>query len=277
MAEAERDEQQGLEQQGQEENQQKSQQEGQQEGQQEELQRQQAGVDEEQEAKRMGWVSKEDFRGDPDKHRSAKDFLDRGRNMIPILNKRIRDLQKREVQKDKSFTDYLNSMRDKLHAQRLDEHEDRKRQAVADGDSDTYDRLAKTEPKNELPEYKPPEQKADPVFDEWADENNWYNSDYERHQEAVNYGTFLNNTKPDLKGRDFLNEVSEHVRDKFSNPNRDRPSAVDSGTQKASIKSGKLFDSLDAEAKAVFNGFVRERIFKNNADDREAYAKDVLG
>lgn len=231
----------------------------------------------EERALKMGWVPKDDFRGDPDKWRPAEEFLERGERMIPILNKKIRDLRQQQEEKDKAFASHLSVVRDKLHGQRLEEHESRKREAVEAGDSETYDRLSRETPKNDIPEYKPPEQKNDPVFEEWKDENAWYSTDYERHQEAENYGQFLKGTRPELMGREFLDEVTAHVKQKFSNPNRNKPSAVDSGTQKASGTPGKLYNSLSAEAKATFNQFVRERIFQDNAADREAYAKDVLG
>lgn len=231
----------------------------------------------EERAFKMGWVPKEDFKGNPDMWRPAADFVERGETMIPFLNRRIRGLEKQQIEKDKAFDKYLGDMREKLHSQKVDEHEARKRQAVEEGDTDAYNRLSSDAPKNDLPVYEPPKSTVDPAFDEWVAENPWYQSDFEKNQEAENYGRFLRSTKPDLEGRDFLDEVSKHVRRKYENPNRNRSSAVGGGTQKASGTAGKLFNSLEADAKAVFNSFVRDGIFKNTAEDREAYAKDVLG
>lgn len=228
-------------------------------------------------AVKMGWVPKEDFRGDPNNWRPAEEFVERGEMLIPILNKKIRNLEKQQGDKDKAFATYLSDMRDKLHSQKVDEHEARKRQAVDEGDTDAYTRLSDAPPKNDLPEYKPPAQKGDPIFDDWIVENDWYQKDYEKNQEAENYGKFLRSSRPDLEGRDFLEEVTKHIRKKYSNPNRNKPSAVDGETQKAKQSSGKLYNALEADAKAVFNNFVRDGIFKNTAEDREAYAKDVQG
>ena len=231
----------------------------------------------EEQAKAMGWVPKDEFRGDERKWRPAEHFLERGRTMIPILNAKIKNLQKQQEEKDKSFMTYLSDMRNKLHERDMNDHEAKKRQAVDEGDTEAYNRLSTQAPANDLPEYKPPQQTQDPVFDEWKAENNWYDSDYEKHQEAENYGNFLKNTRPDLMGRDFLDEVSTHVKQKFSNPNRIKPSAVDGGTQKASSTNTVLFNQLEADAKAMFNTFVTQGIFKNTKADREAYAQDVLG
>lgn len=231
----------------------------------------------EQRALKMGWVPEDQFKGDPNNWRPADEFVERGEKMIPILRANIRRMEKSQAERDKAFTDHLNLLRNNLRAQKLAEHEKQKRQAVDDGDTETYNRLSIDPPKDDIPEFNPPTPKTDAVFDEWREENHWYQDDYEKHQEAENYGQFLRSSQPHLEGRDFLDEVSKHVRKKFSNPNRNKPSAVDGGTQKASNRSGTLYNKLEAEAKAVFNNFVQQGIFKNTADDREAYAKDVLG
>ena len=82
------------------------------------------------------------FKGDPSLWRPADEFVERGETLIPILNKKIRTLEKQQAEKDKSFATYLGDMRTKLHSQKLDEHESRKRQAVEDGDTDAYNRLS---------------------------------------------------------------------------------------------------------------------------------------
>jgi hypothetical protein len=230
----------------------------------------------EERALKMGWVPKDVFRGDPANWRPAEEFVERGEMLIPILNKKIRNLEKQQNDKDKAFNTYLDDLRTKLHAQKVADHEAAKRQAVDEGDTDAYNRLSNEAPKNDLPEYKPPAPPSDPVFDDWVADNPWYQTDFERNQEAENYGRFLKNSKPELEGREFLDEISKHIRKKYSNPNRDKPSAVDGETQKAKLSSGKLYNKLEAEAKATFNSFVKQGIFKNTAEDREAYAKDVL-
>jgi len=230
----------------------------------------------EQRAAKMGWVPKDEFRGDASRWRPADKFVERGDMMIPILHKKIRNLEKQQADKDKAFEGYLGDLRTKIHEDKVEAHETRKRQAVEEGDTEAYSRLSMDAPKNELPEYKAPAPTADPAFDDWIAENDWYQSDYEKNQEAENYGRFLRSTNPGLEGRDFLDEVSKHVRKKFENPNRQKASAVDGGTPKGKPPSGKLYERLPEEAKQQFNAFVRDGIFKNTAEHREAYAKDVV-
>mgnify|MGYP007078645908 CR=1 FL=1 len=110
----------------------------------------------------------------------------------------------------------------------------------------------------------------------WKTENDWFVNDFEKSDEARRYSEFLDVHQPELKGREYLDAISDHIRQKFQNPNRQRATAVDGGTPKASSKSGNLFNKLDAEGKATFNMYVRDGVFKNTAEDREEYAKDVL-
>ncbi len=81
-------------------------------------------------AYKMGWVPKDQFKGKPELWRPAEEFVERGETLIPFLNKKIRKLEKQQIEKDKSFSQYLGDMREKLHSQKVDDHEARKRQAV---------------------------------------------------------------------------------------------------------------------------------------------------
>ena len=41
------------------------------------------------EARKQGWVPEDEWKGDPDKWRPAEEFVERGKNIIPILNDRL--------------------------------------------------------------------------------------------------------------------------------------------------------------------------------------------
>lgn len=229
----------------------------------------------EEKALKMGWVPQDKFKGDPDKWRPAEEFVERGEKMIPILNAKIRRLEEQQQTKEEGYKKYLDDLREKLHAREVQEYEERKRQAVREGDEEAYDRLSRETPVNDIPEYEVPQPKEDPVFTEWKAENDWFVNDFEKHDEARRYSEFLDSNKPELKGREYLDAISTHIGKKFQNPNRQRASAVDGGTPKARSKSGKLYSRLSEEAKAQFNSFVRQGVFTNTDVDKEAYAKDV--
>lgn len=48
----------------------------------------------EQEARKMGWVEEELWKGDPDKWRPAEEFVERGKNIVPILRDRLEKMER---------------------------------------------------------------------------------------------------------------------------------------------------------------------------------------
>jgi hypothetical protein len=58
-------------------------------------------------------------------------------------------------------------------------------------------------------EFKTPELKS------WKSENPWYGSDYAKTQFAMRYAKQLQQERPDLVGRPFLDAVAAKVREKF--------------------------------------------------------------
>ena len=51
-------------------------------------------VEIEEEARKLGWVKQEEWKGDPDKWRPAEEFVERGRNIVPIMRERLEKLEK---------------------------------------------------------------------------------------------------------------------------------------------------------------------------------------
>src|SRR5215469_11122131 len=51
-------------------------------------------TDAEREARNLGWVGKDEFKGDPSKWRPAEEFLDRGKRILPIVLKDNERLQR---------------------------------------------------------------------------------------------------------------------------------------------------------------------------------------
>ena len=62
---------------------------------------------------------------------------------------------------------------------------------------------------SKTPELKTPELKS------WKSENPWYGSDYAKTQFAMRYAKQLQQERPDLVGRPFLDAVAAKVREKF--------------------------------------------------------------
>lgn len=108
------------------------------------------------EATGMGWVPKDRFKGNPDLWRPAGEFVRRGREVLPIVQKTNRDLREKLSASDRKIADLEKSFDDRARRMEamaniaLEKQRDRmmadfeaaKRAAVAEGDLDRYDRIA---------------------------------------------------------------------------------------------------------------------------------------
>ena len=163
----------------------------------------------EQEARTLGWVPAEDFKGDPNRWVDAETFVERGHTVMPILrknNERLESLVKQQ-------SDELNKMKSLFSASQesITElqkvHADATKAAVAkaraevmtelkeakrDGDVDRE--IALTEELQELKTRQveidkpapaptqPQQQEVHPEFQAWMNENPWFGSDTRKTQ-----------------------------------------------------------------------------------------------
>jgi hypothetical protein len=242
----------------------------------------------EQKAEKMGWVPKEDWKGDPDVWRPAEEFVERGENIVPILKDRIDKLEsdlattikinKREVSKAKKES-YDRATRE--YNEKLEKLQAEKFEAIQDGDIDRY---AATEKKIvQLEKPAEPDKDTDdantgetPVFAEWKNKNTWYGQDRELSDYAEFIAARLDQSKHTEE--QFYAEVEKRVRrtypDKFKNPNRDNPGMVDSSTGNPN-KGGakKTFADLPPEAKATYNRLKKNFERQGREFKKEDYAK----
>jgi len=125
---------------------------------------------------------------------------------------------------------------------------------------------------------KPTEEKADnTVFNEWVKENKWYEDDSFLRVEATKVGEILYSDK--LYGAELLDAVKDHLKqaypDKFSNPAREKPSAVEGGTTKPTRSKKATVESLTADERTIYNNFERMGVFSDEGS-AEKYIKEVI-
>lgn len=237
-------------------------------------------TDVEQRAMRLGWVPKDQFKGDPDKHRSAEEFLDRGVNMLPLLqrdneklHRGMSRLEKRLEEQSRTFEEFQK------FSQQGMEREYKRGKAEAEAKLDTAIQnadvagaqqarreLAAIEEARPQPvqERKEPDKpKVDPVFQDWMDENPWFNSDQALQGYAGKQYSILEKKYPGRAPRELLDETKKLVMDKFPeefgiNPRREAASAVSepsgAGQQR---KKGRTYADLPPDAKKACDKFVR--------------------
>ncbi len=205
----------------------------------------------ENEARDMGWVPKEEWRGSADAWRPADEFVKRGKEVLPIirsnlererrktheLEAKIADLPK---QIEQSYADRfkrlegmtrvaLANQRDRMWS----EFEAKKREAVEAGDAQAYDRhtaeqrkvLSDFQPEAEVeeairaeapkkPESAPPTQ-APPEVQAWVAENRWFNSDPALTAFATKEHGKLLKAMPGLSIEENLRRTLEATKQKF--------------------------------------------------------------
>jgi len=217
----------------------------------------------EQKAQEQGWVPKEQWEGDPDQWRPAKEFLDRGE-----LFKKIDDQNKTIKEFRKSIADlakHHERVREVEYKRALEELKNQKRTALNEGDADAVIdldekiALVRDAQKETPPVVAVPDAPADldPRFVTWKERNSWYDSNKAMRVYADRIGNEF--AAQGLSPSEVLNRVSEEVKKefshKFTNPNRERASAVEGST----ARGGKSKDSftLSDDERRVMHRFIK--------------------
>lgn len=225
-----------------------------------------------------GWVPQEEWSGNPDDWRPAKEFLDRGE-----LFRKIED-QKRELKHLRVAIDDLGKhhaqVKQLAYKEALATLRAQKRDALEAGDHDAVveidDRIAETREAQKVAESKPQttepqEVGPNPEFVRWEARNAWYKSD--RIMKAA-----ADEVAREMYGRGFtdpvaiLTEVDKQIRKefphKFNNPNRDKPGAVE-GSSTKSGKSRDTFELSDDERR------IMNRIVATGVMTKEKYIEEL--
>lgn len=220
----------------------------------------------EDEARAQGWKPKEEYEGDPNKWRPAKDFVERGElfGKIDHLGKELKETRKAM----KMLQEHHTKVKETEYKRAVDELKALQKKHLLEGNSDEY--LETTELLTDLKaEQKAREvaaqtapQQPDPRFISWVDSNRWYKADAEMREYADVVGMGYANKNPGLDPEEVLEYVTAQVKarfkDKFQNPNRNKPSAVE-GTSTASSPKKESFELTDDE-KRVMHTFVRQNL-----------------
>jgi hypothetical protein len=217
----------------------------------------------EDQAREQGWKPKEEYEGDPNKWRPAKEFVERGElfGKIDSMGKELKETRKAL----KMLQEHHSKVKETEFANAVQELKSLQKRHLEEGNSDGY--LETTELLTDLKA----EQKArevvgqntqpapDPRFISWASENKWYEKDQEMREYADVVGMGYAQKHPGLDPEEVLQYVTTQVKsrfkDKFVNPNRNKPSNVEGASSPAGGKKD-TFELTDEERK-VMNTFVR--------------------
>lgn len=232
----------------------------------------------EDQARAQGWVPKDEWQGEG-KWRDAEAFLDRGElfQKIDAQRREVRELRKTQ----ESFNAHLKTVREAEYKRALASLREEKKNALVDGDPDAViradDKLVALQV--EQAKVDQAEQRAvavggepHPDFQAWQARNTWY-SDSNRAMKAFADVEGVRLAQGGMPADQVLKEVEAQVRrefpEKFTNPNRNRPSAVEAGAGRGtSTKSDNIV--LNDEERSVMN-----RLVKSGTLTKEQYLADL--
>lgn len=239
----------------------------------------------EREARQNGWVPKDQFHGDERDWTDAATFVQKSRQLNPILKKSNESL-KRELDSAKTelkelklttqeFAREFAKMKDNAYKRAIAELKGQRREAIKDEDLDLADEIEEkidalkeeqvkaTTPKEE----KAQESKVDETvlreFREWERENRWYNesTEPEMFDAAEGIALRLSRTNKELVGRAFMDRVTEEVKkrfpDKFENPRREK-SLHEGSKSRGASEGSKNYGALPPEAKKACDRYVKQ-------------------
>ncbi len=230
----------------------------------------------EQEALAQGWVPKDQFDGDESRWVDAPEFVRRGElfKKIDSQNRQIKEVTRTLA----AFKDHYTKVEETAFNRALSTLKTQKLEAQKEGEferaaliEDEIERVEeqKATLKESIPEVQE-EVQVHPDVAAWIDRNSWYKTNARMKVVADAIGQEL--AGRGVQGPALLKAIDLEIRkefpSKFTNPNRDKPSA----TEGAGSRVGKGNDSfkLTSEQEQIMNRFVRDKVLT-----KEQYIADL--
>lgn len=223
-------------------------------------------------AREQGWVPKDDFQGEDHKWVDAAEFLRRGELFGKI------ESQSRELKEVRAvlaqFKGHHEKVQEAAYKKALLELRNEKREALLEGDPDKVidvdekiDAIKQDQAKmrNETSNVRIP-QEEHPEFVNWKGRNSWYESNAPMARWADTMGLELR--AQGLSPSEVLSRLEKEVRkefpNRFENPNRNKPGAVESPAGKGAGKASN-YQPSEIE-RTMAKKFVRSGLYKNEQE-----------
>lgn len=233
----------------------------------------------EQRAMEQGWVPQDQWAGEPDDWRPAKEFVDRGELLKSISALKRDNLNMKQAMHD--FGRHHAATREIEYKRAMNDLKLQKREALVEGDADKV--IAIDDTIDELKEAKtradnaPQQQTAaepHPAFLAWEQRNNWYKSERAMKNVADEIARELVQTgeRDPVK---ILQEVDRQIRkefpNKFVNPNREKAGSVEGSTNKGgrADPTDRIVDSMSDDERRIM-----KRIISTGVITKEKYLEE---
>jgi len=234
-------------------------------------------------AKTQGWRPKEEYEGDPTKWVSAETFVAKG-ELIEKIETIGREL-KEQKKANQALLEHHKKVKDSEFKRAVDYLKAQKADALRKGDAelvvDLDDQLANVRETQKLQAQEPVVASQPREFTDWVSNNKWYDTDDDLREEADIIGlTYAEKYKQQGIQKDPL-EVLEYVSkqikklnpEKFTNPNRNKPSIVEGSAAPASRKTDTF--ELTEDERQVMNQFMRSGVIGPNGMSKDDYINEV--
>ena len=236
-------------------------------------------------AMEQGWQPKDKWEGDPEEHRSAKEYLDRGELLGKIKS------QSQQIREVREMLTHLSGHNQKVYLAgyetALKQLKSQRLEAMKEGDIETAvaleDKIDEHKQAIETikatPVAKPQVEEQSPVYQEWLKTNSWYLADESmRHWANGMAISYANKNKGQVSEEQIYQYLTKEVRDTFPakfrkagapNPDGEGRQASRGNTRSASDE----FDSLlrefsEDDARAARN------LVKTGVLTKEKYVAD---
>ena len=234
----------------------------------------------EQRAIEMGWRPKEEFDGDEVDFIDAKEFVRRKPlfDKIEHQNKELKEVKKVL----KSLQDHHVKVKETEFQRAVDYLKSQKKLAYEEGDTDKIieidDQIAEMRSQKQTQAaavtVSDEAKQIHPDFAKWVNNNSWYAQDKSLRKFADALGVTYAEDNPELSPTEVLKYVTNQVKraypDKFTNPNKTKPAAVDGGNSSTKVSTSNGSFQLTEDETRVMNQFVRAGILT-----KEQYIADV--
>ena len=262
------------------------------------------------EARELGWVPKEDFRGDQSKWVDAEQFVEHGKHVMPILrknNERLLDSQRATQRQVDQLTRELEAARndfktlEEFHNEEIVRRTQETRQqllaqikqAKHDGDVDTEvdltDQLtqlsnAQREAEVEIraTETESPPAPLTPDYLDWQGRNTWFEKDPERTYLAMALAAAITKDSPHLRNRDFFAELDKRLAGSVNGAGGPRASKVEGsrGGGSNGANGGRSYADLPSDVKAACDKYAKKFVnpngkFKTESEYRKHYVQQL--
>lgn len=219
-------------------------------------------------ARKLGWVPKEEFRGSDENWMEADIFLKKRGDELSQTRKEVRELT--ELMRENAKQSRVRE--EKAYEKALAELKTQQRAAIREGDEEAFDAVEKEIAS--IQKVAPKERTPPDEVVTWKESNPWYDKDPELGAAAEAYHVALNNRQPNLSLEDNLKAVATHIKKIFPEKfkSKPKPPPIEGGAPPNGRQSSKSVHDLPPDVLAIAKRMVAKGDFKDLAE----YAKDYF-